>query len=464
MLLVTNTLAGRKEEFVPISADQVGLYSCGPTVYDYAHIGNFRAYVFVDILKRTLILLGYNVKHVMNITDVGHLSGDSEQGEEKMEKGARREGKTVWEIAAFYAEVFFHDTDALNIIRPDVVCKATEHIQDMIEMIKTLEGHGFTYTAGGNVYFKTSAFPAYGKMARLNLSQSATQSRIEQDPYKESLFDFVLWFTRHKYTNPAMEWDSPWGRGFPGWHIECSAMASKYLGEHFDIHTGGIDHIPVHHTNEIAQSEAAFGHKWVNYWLHNAFLVIGDNAKMGKSEGNLLTLQTLVDQGYTPIDYRYMLLGAVYRNSVVFSDNAMKTAKNSMARLRRLLAQLNEDKNPGDVQTTEFTKLQQEFINAISDDLNTPLVLALLWKTLDSNNLNTTTKLTLIGEYDKALGLGLTETVNKTIPADIIALAEERKAAKKRKDWARADVLRVQLQQQGYDVSDTKDGFRLQKK
>jgi cysteinyl-tRNA synthetase len=460
MLSVSNTVTRRKEPFVPITEGFVGLYSCGPTVYDYAHIGNLRAYVFVDVLKRTLLTLGYTVRHVMNITDVGHLSGDSEVGEEKMEKGAKREGKTVWEISQFYTDAFFRDTAALHIMPPDVVCKATEHIGDMIEMIRCLEERGFTYTAGGNVYFRTAAFPEYGKMARLNLSASDIQGRVEEDTYKESPFDFVLWFTRHKYTDHAMEWDSPWGRGFPGWHIECSAMSSKYLGERFDIHTGGIDHIPVHHTNEIAQSEAAFGHKWVNYWMHNAFLVLGENAKMGKSEGNLLTLQSLADAGYDQMDYRYMLLGAVYRNPVVFSDNAMTTARNTRLRLREKI-DLIKAQPAGELNEAVFERHREEFIAFISDDLNTPMVLALLQRTIDGS-MSPATKLALAELYDQVLALGLVN--NDEVPVEVVELADQRVAARTAKDWQKADELRTDIERMGYSVKDTRDGYNLSKR
>ncbi|MFA7253595.1 MAG: cysteine--tRNA ligase [Patescibacteria group bacterium] len=460
MLYITNTLTHGKEPFVPITESFVGLYSCGPTVYDYAHIGNLRAYVFVDVLKRTLQTLGYEVRHVMNLTDVGHLADDSEKGEEKMEKGARREGKSVWEIAQYYTDAFFHDAETLHIITPDVVCKATEHISEMIQMIVQLESRGFTYTAGGNVYFDTSAFPDYGKMARLNLSPEAIQSRVEVDPNKRSPFDFVLWFTRHKYTNHAMEWDSPWGRGFPGWHIECSAMSSKYLGEHFDIHTGGIDHIPVHHTNEIAQSEAAFGHKWVNYWMHNAFLVLGENAKMGKSEGNLLTIKSLVEAGYEPMDYRFMLLGSVYRNPVVFSDNAMTTARNTRLRLREKIAMIKSSDN-GPLNQAAFDRYEKSFLGYISDDLNTPMVTALLQETVDSSMSNAT-KIALFSRYDEVLGLDLLADEDE-VPAEVIELANQRETARQAKDWARADVLRHTIKEKGYQVKDMRSGFTLSK-
>jgi len=306
-----NTLGRQLQAFEPLKNGEAGFYGCGPTVYNYAHIGNLRAYVTHDILVRTLRRRGYKVTHVMNITDVGHLSGDNDSGEDKMVKSAEERGKSVLEIADFYTQAFFHDTERLNIIRPTVVCKATEHVGEMIELIKRIEANGCTYSAGGNLYFDITKFPAYGELALLNLDRR-TEARTEVDENKRNIHDFVLWFTKSKFENQALTWDSPWGRGYPGWHIECSAMSIKYLGEQFDIHAGGIDHIPIHHTNEIAQSEAATGkHPWVRYWVHNEFLVL-DKGKMSKSAGGFLTLQSLIDAGYEPLDYRYFLLAALH--------------------------------------------------------------------------------------------------------------------------------------------------------
>ncbi|MBQ4330212.1 MAG: cysteine--tRNA ligase, partial [Spirochaetaceae bacterium] len=315
-LRLYNTMGRKMEDFVPLQAGKAGFYGCGPTVYNYAHIGNLRAYVFLDILDKTLSYLNYDITHVMNITDIGHLSGDDDEGEDKMVKTAKQRGQSVLEIAQFYTDAFFNDIDRLNIRRPDIVCKATEHIQDMIDLIKRLEANGHTYLSGGNLYYDVSTFPDYGKLACLNLDDLKAGARIDIDQNKRNPQDFVLWFTKSKFENQALVWDSPWGRGYPGWHIECSAMSMKYLGEQIDIHTGGIDHIPVHHTNEIAQSEGATGKRWVNYWLHNEFLVIAkekgqdeEAGKMSKSSGNFLTLQSLVDKGFHPLDYRLFLLG-----------------------------------------------------------------------------------------------------------------------------------------------------------
>ena len=333
-LTLFNTLTRKKEPFVPIKKNEVGLYTCGPTVYAFAHIGNLRTYIFEDLLKRTLLFNHFNVKHIMNITDVGHLTSDSDTGEDKMLKGAKREKKTVWEIADFYTKAFQSDIKKLNILNPNIWCKATDHIKEQIALIQRLEQKGFTYVAGGNVYFDTSKLEDYGKLARLNLD-AEQQSRVDKDENKKNLHDFVLWFTKSKFEEQEMKWPSLWGEaGYPGWHIECSAMSMKYLGEQFDIHCGGIDHINIHHTNEIAQSEAATGKKpWVKYWLHGEFLVIGKDTKMAKSGDNFITLSTLEQRGYHPLDYRYFCLGTHYRMPLTFSFEALDGAKTARKRL-----------------------------------------------------------------------------------------------------------------------------------
>jgi cysteinyl-tRNA synthetase len=308
-----NTMTRSVEDFKPLEDKKVKLYACGPTVYNYAHIGNLRTYVFEDILRRSLEYFGYSVIHVMNVTDVGHLVGDNDDGEDKMVKSSRETGKSVYEIADFYTRAFFQDTGKLNIKQPSIACRATEHIQEMIALVQRLERKGHTYFSGGNVYFSIDTFPEYGSLARLELDALLSGTRIAVDQNKRNPKDFVLWFTKSKFENQAMTWDSPWGRGYPGWHLECSAMSMKYLGEQFDIHCGGTDHIPVHHTNEIAQSEAATGKSpWVRYWLHGEFL-LDDTGKMSKSKGEFLTLPYLEKQGYSPLDYRYFCLGAHYR-------------------------------------------------------------------------------------------------------------------------------------------------------
>ncbi|HAY98976.1 MAG TPA: cysteine--tRNA ligase [Mesotoga sp.] len=460
-ILLTNTMSRRKEVFKPQREGEVGIYTCGLTVYNFAHIGNLRAYVFADTLKRMFLFNGYKVNHVMNITDVGHLTGDEDEGEDKMEAGARREGKTVWEIVDFYTKAFFNDLKRLRIIFPTVTCRATRHVDDMIDMIRKIESNGYTYVAGGNVYFDTSKLPDYGKLARLKLDEDKTRSRVESDSYKRNPFDFVLWFTRYKYDSHAMQWDSPWGRGFPGWHIECSAMSSKYLGERFDIHTGGIDHIPIHHTNEIAQSEAAFGHEWVNYWLHSEFLVIGDGEKMSKSLGNFITLQTLIDKGYDPAEYRYYLLGAHYKKQLAFTLEALDGAKSAMKRLATKIGELKESEAPV---SKPNSVLLNEFHEAINDDLNTPRALAVLWKVVDSEDLRPGEKLSLINEFDRVLGLGLSEIETEVIPEEVEELANQRDQARRGKDWKKADELRKLISKKGYEVLDERDGYKIRKK
>ncbi len=460
-ILLTNTMSRRKEVFKPLREGEVGLYTCGLTVYNFAHIGNLRAYVFADTLKRMFLFNGYKVRHVMNITDVGHLTGDEDEGEDKMEAGARREGKTVWEIVDFYTKAFFDDLKRLRIILPTVTCRATRHVDDMIEMIRKIESNGYTYVAGGNVYFDTSKLPDYGKLARLKLDEDKMRSRVESDPYKRNPFDFVLWFTRYKYDSHAMQWDSPWGRGFPGWHIECSAMSSKYLGERFDIHTGGIDHIPIHHTNEIAQSEAAFGHEWVNYWLHSEFLVIGEGEKMSKSLGNFITLQTLIDKGYDPAEYRYYLLGAHYKKQLAFTLEALDGAKSAMKKLATKIGELKESEAPV---SEPNSLLLNEFHEAINDDLNTPRALAVLWKVVDSEDLRPGEKLSLIDEFDRVLALGLSEIETEVIPKEVSELANQRDQARRDKDWKKADELRELISEKGYEVLDERDGYKIRKK
>jgi len=460
-ILLTNTMSRKKEVFKPLREGEVGLYTCGLTVYNFAHIGNLRAYVFADILKRMFLFNGYKVNHVMNITDVGHLTGDEDEGEDKMEAGARREGKTVWEIVDFYTKAFFDDLKRLRVILPTITCRATRHVDDMIDMIRKIESNGYTYVAGGNVYFDTSKLSDYGKLARLKLDEDKMRSRVESDPYKRNPFDFVLWFTRYKYDNHAMQWDSPWGRGFPGWHIECSAMSSKYLGERFDIHTGGIDHIPIHHTNEIAQSEAAFGHEWVNYWLHSEFLVIGEGEKMSKSLGNFITLQTLIDKDYDPAEYRYYLLGAHYKKQLAFTLEALDGAKSAMKKLATKIGELKESEAPV---SKPNSLLLNEFHEAINDDLNTPRALAVLWKVVDSEDLRPGEKLSLIDEFDRVLALGLSEIETDVIPEEVKELANQRDQARRGKDWKRADELRKLISEKGYEVLDERDGYKIRKK
>jgi cysteinyl-tRNA synthetase len=466
-LRLFNTLGRELQEFKPITPGKVGFYGCGPTVYNYAHIGNLRAYVFDDTLVRALRFLGFEVQHVMNVTDVGHLTGDTDDtGEDKMVKSAQERGKSVLEVAAFYTEAFFKDTERLNILRPTVVCKATEHIPDMIALIKRIEANGYTYSAGGNLYFDVTKFPKYGELALLNLEDLKAGARIEIDSNKRNPADFALWFTKSKFENQALIWDSPWGRGYPGWHIECSAMSMKYLGEQFDIHAGGIDHIPVHHTNEIAQSEGATGKKWVNYWLHNEFLVTS-SGKMAKSKGGFLTLQVLIDAGYDPLDYRYFLLGGHYRSQLQFSYDALDSAKASRSSLVERILALKEktgDKTAASLGPKAFSHIEA-FTSHLCQDLATPRAIAELWGLLRDDEVPPSEALAAAYAMDEVLGLRLREArrpeaaaVDPTLATEIDALVAERVIAKKSKDWARADAIRAQLKSKGVLLEDSPAG------
>lgn len=458
---LTNTYTREKEIFKPIESGHVKIYTCGLTVYNYAHIGNLRAYVFSDVLKRMFLFNGYEVKHVINITDVGHLSDDADSGEDKLEKGARREGKTVWEIARFFEEEFLKDLKNLNILTPEVLPRATEHIDDMIAIIEQIQSNGYTYSGGGNLYFDTSKAENYGKLGRLKLDEDKTLSRVEKDPYKKHPFDFVLWFTRYKYKKHSMIWNSPWGEGFPGWHIECSAMSSKYLGRYFDVHTGGIDHIPVHHTNEIAQSEAAFGSKWVNYWLHSDFLVIEDNEKMSKSKENFLRLTTLVKNGFSPENYRYYLLGAHYRKNLHFNFESLESAKNAMKKLKNRIIEFLRVNDQ--FQKDKYDLYVDKFNYEINDDLNTPRALAILWEVIGSEDISNRTKINLLKRYDEVFGLKLLSVREDEISVEILELKKVRDIARETKDWIKADEIRDILLIKGYEILDKSDGSELRK-
>lgn len=448
-LQLFNTLSRQKEEFIPLQKNEVGLYTCGPTVYAAAHLGNLRTYIFEDVLKRTLLAHGYKVKHVMNITDVGHLTSDADEGEDKMETGALREHKNVWQLAEYYTQQFKQDLHALNILEPDIWCRATEHISEQIALIQTLEKKGLTYRTGDGIYFDTAKLQDYGKLARLDLKGLREGARVEANPEKHNPTDFALWKFSPTGAKRQMEWDSPWGTGFPGWHIECSAMSMKYLGDTFDIHTGGIDHIPVHHTNEIAQSEGATGKPFVKYWLHGEFLITADK-RMGKSEGNFLTLTTLSEQKISPLAYRYFCLGAHYRSKLNFSIAAVESAQIALHNLQDKIATMGEARG-------SCPELEQKFMAAIDDDLNTPQALAALWELMKSNQPDAAKKNTLI-KFDTVLGLGFNRIQPLVVPPEVAELVAEREQARQTKAWEKADALRKLITQRQFTVDDTELG------
>ena len=458
---VYNTMTRNKDEFVPYKEGKVGMYTCGPTVYNYAHIGNLRTYIFEDVLKKSLEYVNYKVKHVMNVTDVGHLQSDSDEGEDKMALGASREHKTVWEIAKFYEDAFFEDCKKLNIKRPTIVCRATDHIQDMIDFIKKLEEKGYTYVSNGNVYFEIDKFEDYTKLANLSIDELEAGSRIEIDPNKKNPLDFVLWFTNSKFSNQIMQWESPWGKGFPGWHLECSAMSIKYLGEYLDIHCGGVDHVPIHHTNEIAQSEGALGHKWVNYWMHAEFLV-EDGGKMSKSTGDFLTVSRLEEEGFSPLDYRYFCLQSKYRRQLMFSFESLSDARNSYKKLKERIATILISINENDVVNDEKIKTyKEEFATYISDDLNIANAFTVLFDVLKDSELNNKEKAVLIEDFDKVFSLDLMKVEKQATDVDeelINRLIIERAEARASKNWARADEIRNEFIAMNIELLDTKEG------
>jgi len=447
---------------------KVGMYCCGPTVYNYAHIGNLRSYIFEDILRRVLEFNGLKVKHVMNITDVGHLTSDADTGEDKMEVGAKKERKTVWEIAKFYTDAFFKDTKRLNILKPTIVCKATDHIKEMIDLIKKLGKNGYTYIIDDGVYYDTSKFKDYGKLTGMSFEKLQENlkagARVELNPQKRNITDFALWKFSPKDKKRQMEWNSPYNIGFPGWHIECSTMSMKYLGNSFDIHCGGVDHIPIHHTNEIAQAEGATGKKFVNYWLHGAFLVMGKNIKMAKSVGNIVTLDVLIDEGFDPLDYRYLCLTAHYRSELEFTWDNLRAARNSLSTLKERIKMMREDivgkKSKSNPKIVKFYK--QEFLSAINDDLNIPRALSVVWNIVrGKEKINAKDKLKLLREFDKVLGLNLIkkEKVEK-LPKVVKKLIKKREEARKKGDWKIADEIRIKIKELGFIIEDTSKGVR----
>ncbi len=448
---IFNTATRKKEELKTIKPDEVKIYACGPTVYSSQHIGNMYAYISWDILTRSLKYLGYQVKYVMNVTDVGHLTSDSDEGEDKMEKGAKKEGLSVWEIAKKYERQFFEDEEKLNIIRPDVVCKATDYIQEQIKLVKQIEDNGFAYKISDGIYFDTSKFKDYGNFAKLKLTELKEGVRVEKNKEKRNPTDFALW----KFSPSAslgqfrqMEWDSPWGKGFPGWHVECTAMSVKELGLPFDIHTGGIDHIPIHHTNEIAQAYGAFGKKTANYWMHNSFLTFKGN-KVSKSLGGLYTISELEKLGFDPLAYRYMVISSHYRRGLDFSLENLKSAQISLNKLRDIVS--NKVKGKID------NKIIEEFKALLANDLAMPEVMALVWKVVKVSPAT-------VLEMDKVLGLDLNKgVVKENIPDEILDLVAKRQKARDKKNWEEADLIREEIEKRGYLVEDLQNDCKIRK-
>ena len=477
MIKLFNTLTRKKEVFRPIKKKRVGLYTCGPTVYLFAHIGNLRTYIFEDILKRVLEYNDFKVKHVMNITDVGHLTSDSDTGEDKMELGAKRERKTAWEIAEFYTKAFKKDLKRLNIKEPNIWVKATETIEDQINLIKILEKKGFTYKISDGIYFDTSKLKTYGRLWPRKMKLKAG-ARIEMVPGKKNPTDFALW----KFTPPnvkrQMEWDSPWGRGFPGWHTECVVMSMKYLGVPFDIHCGGVDHILIHHTNEIAQAEAAFSKILANFWLHGEFLVFAKEnpegkpsasygVKMAKSKGEFITLENLIEKGFNPLAYRYLCLTTHYRKKLQFSWSVLKSAQNALNALYQKIIEIQPNAN-----ITTFRRpsksyylkdYQKKFLDFINDDLNMPKALALMWDAIGDQRLKIKDKRELLLDFDKVFGLDLDKVKKPKIPQEILKLVREREKYRKKGDFKSADEIRKKIKEIGWWVEDTKEGPKIKK-
>lgn len=460
MLKLYNTLTRKKEEFIPLKKGTVKMYSCGPTVYNYAHIGNMRAYIFMDTLRKVLKYNGYKVKHVMNITDVGHLVSDADEGEDKMAKTARIENRSVYEIAKEYTDAFMKDIKALNIDTPEHIAKATEHIREMEMYVNDIVKNGYAYETSKGVYFDTSKLPNYGKMlSNNNIDDLKAGARVEVDTEKRNPQDFALWIKAPK--EHIMKWNSKWGLCYPGWHIECSAMSRKYLGDKFDIHTGGVDHIPIHHENEIAQSIGATGHNLANYWMHVEFLLI-DGGKMSKSLGNVYTLNDLKAKGIDALSYRYFTYSSHYRNKLNFTWDAIKSAKNSLNKLRDMIA-LHKDVNKK-IDKNIISKYEEQFLDAINDDMNMPVAISIVWEIAKEKE-KSNDFYELIKKFDSVLSLNLDKNDKEdiNIPEDIKLILNERKDARENKNFAKSDELRDKLKELGYIVKDTKDGQIIEK-
>lgn len=458
-----NSLGKSLQDFNPVKQGEAGIYSCGPTVYWNQHIGHMYAYVQWDILIRTLRFIGYQTKWVMNITDVGHMTSDEDSGEDKMEKGAKREGLTVWDLAKKYTDQFTQSLQLLNIMRPDVLCKATEHIDEQIELARLIEKNGYTYRTDMGLVFDTSKFPDYPKFAGLNLKKQQKRVDVENDPQKKLPWDFFLWVTGNK--NHIMQWDSPWGKGYPGWHLECTAMSTKYLGKKFDIHTGGIEHIGVHHTNEIAQGYGAFGDYTANYWLHNAWLLDNAGEKMSKSSGKFVTVQEVVEKGYDPLSLRYLFLNSHYRKGLKFSWETLSGSQNAINNLRELILASRIQQERTVLSEEKYAKVEnylQEFKKALEEDLNIPKALGIVWDSLKSN-IPSSDKYDLAVSFDEVLGLRLAETVSAyvNIPDEINILIKQRNEARNRGDYKSSDEIRKKIMNLGYRIEDKPEGTKV---
>ncbi len=458
---IFNTLTHRVEDFKPYNDNEVTMYTCGPTVYHFAHIGNLRTYIFEDVFEKTLRMLGYNVKRCMNITDVGHLSSDSDSGEDKMLKGAKREHKSVLEIADYYTDAFMKDCAELNIKWPEIVSKATDNIPEYIKIITKLLDEGYAYIAGGNVYFDTSKLKDYYVLTNHKEDAMVVGVRegVEADDNKRNQADFVLWFTKSKFEDQELKWDSPWGYGYPGWHIECSGISMKYLGEHLDIHCGGVDNIFPHHTNEIAQSESYLGHKWCNYWVHGEHLH-DENGKMAKSKGEFLTISLLKEKGYNPLVYRFMCLNSHYRKLLVFSYDALDNMTQAYNKLKNRIRALTDEED-----STNTSSYLEDFKNALADDLNTSLAMTILYDVLKSD-LSNGQKRYLVHQFDTVLSLNLLDEDASVIDNDLEEYIKDaitrRNEAKKNKDYALADQIRTELLEKGVTLIDTREGTKYE--
>jgi len=462
MIKLYNTLSKKKEFFRPLKDKRVGFYSCGPTVYWYAHIGNLRTYIFNDLLKRVLEFNGYKVKHIMNLTDVGHLTSDADEGEDKMEKAAKKEKKTAWQIARFYTQAFKKNLKVLNIKEPNKWVKATDHIKEQIALIKILEEKGFAYRIKDGIYFDTSKIKNYGKLAGLKKESLKAGARVKITEGKKNITDFALWKFSPKEIKRQMEWDSPWGTGFPGWHTECVAMAKKYLDLPFDIHTGAIDLIPTHHTNEIAQVQAAFNKELANFWLHGEHLIL-KTGKMAKSEGSIILINDLIEKGINPLAFRYLCLQTHYRSKLNFSWKSLESAQNALNNFYEKIAEIKSDITLFRRSLQIYYEYQKKFLEYINDDLNIPKTLVLIWDLIKNKKMPSQEKYKLLLEFDKVLGLDLDKIKKIEIPAEIKKLTKKREEFRKEKKWREADRTRKEIEKLGFKIEDTGKGPIIKK-